>query len=101
MPINLAGIFRSRMRNRARTRAERLRDAERVIELCRTLLSERGEVSGARIASEVLSAYKALDDEQVEWFFDQLVTALRRSVYSFIRLVSSALAAVAPKRRLP
>ena len=75
MPINLAGIFLSRMRNRARTRVERLRDVERVIELCRTLLSERGEVSGARIASEVLSAYKALDDEQVEWFFDQLVTA--------------------------
>jgi malonyl-CoA decarboxylase len=75
MPINLAGIFLSRMRNRTRTRAERVRDVERAIELCRTLLSERGEVSGARIATEVLNAYKSLDDEQVEWFFDQLVKA--------------------------
>lgn len=75
MPINLASVFLGRMRKRTRDRAARLRDVENTIELCRTLLSERGEVSGARIAGEVLNSYKQLDDEQVEWFFDQLVAA--------------------------
>jgi malonyl-CoA decarboxylase len=48
---------------------------ERAIELCRALLSERGEVSGARLAGEVLGAYQRLDDKQVECFFDRLAEA--------------------------
>mgnify|MGYP003705679041 CR=1 FL=1 len=38
------------------------REAQRVIELCQALMSERGEVSGARIATETLQAFKALDE---------------------------------------
>jgi malonyl-CoA decarboxylase len=47
---------------------------DRVLDLGRTLLSARGEVSGARVAAEMLAAYQQLDDQQVEWLFDRLVT---------------------------
>ena len=70
MPIDLSRILRSRNRDHLRTRG-----VERAIELCRALLSERGEVSGARVAAEVLSAYRALDDTQVECFFDLLAAS--------------------------
>ena len=73
MPINLTRILRSSNRDDSRARAANTRGIERTIELCRGLLSERGEVSGARLAAEVLSAYQQLDDEQVEYFFDRLV----------------------------
>jgi len=49
------------------------RDVRRVIALCRALLSERGEVSGARLALQVLDAYQSLDAPALEVFFDQLV----------------------------
>jgi malonyl-CoA decarboxylase len=45
------------------------------MEICRTLLTTRGEVLGARVAAEALGAYQRLDDEQVEWFFDRLANA--------------------------
>jgi len=45
-----------------------------VLDLGRALLSARGEVSGARVAAEVLAAYQTLDDEQVDWLFDRFVT---------------------------
>ena len=60
-------LLRSRNRDHARANA-----VEHTIELCRALLSERGEVSGARLAAEVLTAYQRLDEEQVEAFFDRL-----------------------------
>ena len=75
MPINLSRILRSLNRDPARARAAKVREVDRAIDLCRALLSERGEVSGARVAAEVLSAYQQLDDEQVECFLDRLVTA--------------------------
>ena len=37
------------------------------------LLSERGEVSGARLAADALRAYESLDDSAVDAFFDLLV----------------------------
>ena len=37
------------------------------------MLSERGEVSGARLAREALAAYRALDETSVDLFFDLLV----------------------------
>jgi len=56
--------------------ASRLRHAEpkarEVIHLCDGLLSERGEVSGARVASELVAAYRALDPSAREAFFDML-----------------------------
>jgi malonyl-CoA decarboxylase len=45
-----------------------------VADLCHALLSERGEVSGARLAADVVSAYRALDPSGVDAFFDLLVT---------------------------
>ena len=48
------------------------RDAQRVIDLCQSLMSERGEVSGARLASETLKAFKTLDDVSLPPFFDLL-----------------------------
>ena len=48
--------------------------ARSVIRLCQSLLSERGEVSGARLAAEVRQAYEVLDHAAREAFFDLLVT---------------------------
>ena len=74
MPLKLSRLFRARTPGAARTPSARIRDVDRVLDLGRALLSARGEVSGARVAAEVLAAYQTLDDEQVEWLFDRLVT---------------------------
>jgi malonyl-CoA decarboxylase len=50
-----------------------LRSARRAISLCHALLSERGEVSGARLALEALAAYQSLDESALGFFFDLLV----------------------------
>jgi malonyl-CoA decarboxylase len=49
-----------------------VRDARRAIWLCHALLSERGDVSGARLAREALAAYQLLEDPAVDVFFDLL-----------------------------
>jgi malonyl-CoA decarboxylase len=46
-----------------------------LVDLCRALLSERGEVSGAQLAADVAAAYRVLDDRGVEGFFDRLVSS--------------------------
>ena len=50
-----------------------VRRARRVIALCHALLSERGEVSGARLATDVLMAYQSLDGPALDAFFVLLV----------------------------
>jgi malonyl-CoA decarboxylase len=50
-----------------------LRSARRVATQCHALLSERGEVSGARLALEALEAWRALGDAAQGVFFDLLV----------------------------
>ncbi len=50
-----------------------VRDARHVVGLCRALLSERGEGSGARLAIEVLNAYESLDSAARDAFFDFLI----------------------------
>jgi malonyl-CoA decarboxylase len=55
-------------------RSDATRRARSVIRLCQSLLSERGEVSGARLAAEVRQAYELLDNPAREAFFDLLVT---------------------------
>jgi malonyl-CoA decarboxylase len=50
-----------------------VRSARRAIGLCHALMSERGEVSGARIAREALAAYQVLDETALGIFFDLLV----------------------------
>ncbi|PWT80600.1 MAG: hypothetical protein C5B57_11985 [Blastocatellia bacterium] len=49
------------------------RRAQHAIATCRALLSERGEVSGARLAAEALAAYRSLDGRALQVFFDLLV----------------------------
>src|SRR5437763_5487637 len=49
-----------------------VRGARRAIEVCHALMSERGEVSGARLAREALAAYQALDPDATALFFDLL-----------------------------
>jgi malonyl-CoA decarboxylase len=46
--------------------------ADELIALCETLLSHRGEVSGARLASDVVEMYHSLDGLEVEAFLDRL-----------------------------
>lgn len=49
--------------------------AKEVLRLCEALLSERGEVSGARAASDLIAAYRALDAAGRDAFFDLLSAA--------------------------
>src|SRR5262245_1555516 len=49
------------------------RDADHLIDLCDSLLSERGEVSSARIASDAVEAYEQLTELGREAFFSKLV----------------------------
>ena len=48
-------------------------DVRKVVELCRTLLTEQGDFSGRRIATDALLAYAMLDLEGRDTFFDHLV----------------------------
>ena len=50
------------------------RAADHLIELCDALLSERGEVSSARIASEAVAAYEQLTEDGRDTFFTNLVS---------------------------
>jgi malonyl-CoA decarboxylase len=47
-------------------------DARRAIERCHVLLSDRGEVSGQRLANEALAAYEALEGSSLDSFFTYL-----------------------------
>ena len=47
-------------------------DARRAIERCHVLLSDRGEVSGERLANEALAAYEALEGPSLDAFFTYL-----------------------------
>jgi len=50
-----------------------VRNARRAASICHDLLSQRGEVSGALIAREALSAYQSLEGQALEAFFSFLV----------------------------
>ena len=56
------------LRKRHGTRADELTS------LCQELLSHRGDVSGARLAADVIHVYRSLDTPDAEAFFDRLVT---------------------------
>lgn len=49
------------------------RMARKAIALCRSLVSERGEVSGSRLAAEALDTYQALDGPGRLAFFELLI----------------------------
>lgn len=73
-PPRLFGrIFRALRPSTVTARARGVRNVQEVVTLCHALLSERGEVSGARRAIRVLDAYQTLDEAAVETFFGRLV----------------------------
>lgn len=47
---------------------------QRLVSLCRSLLSERGEVSGARLAADAIAMYRSLEGPAVEAFLDRLAS---------------------------
>src|ERR1700678_1349929 len=49
------------------------RTSRKIVALCHSLLSERGEVSGSRLAAEALDAYQALDERGRRAFFESLI----------------------------
>jgi malonyl-CoA decarboxylase len=69
----LTRIFRSLTRHGSAGAKDADRGARHVANLCHALLSQRGEVSGARLATDALSAYRALDASALDAFFDLLV----------------------------
>ena len=73
------------------------RHATKVIDAWRELLSDRGEVSGAAIAREALTAYRDLDTAYLPAFFDRLAAefspaerALRDAAEHYIAQPSAA-----------
>jgi len=48
--------------------------ADELLELCQALLSPRGEVSGARLAADLVQMYRSLDAVETEAFLDRLAT---------------------------
>ena len=68
-PVEFARVATATPESREIPRAVR-----KTLDLCRQLLSERGEVSGAKVAAEVLAAVAQLDQPLRECFFDQLAS---------------------------
>jgi len=108
-PIQFAGGVRKRANPFLRRILERLaqprapqpsgevRRARQIVAMCRALLSELGEVSGPRLATEVLAAYQALDQPSREMFFDVLVedfsadpAGIERAADAYRRMASPA-----------
>jgi malonyl-CoA decarboxylase len=58
---------------RAAVHRTEIRAARQAVTLCHALLSERGEVSGARLAREALAKYQSLEGFALDVFFDLLV----------------------------
>ncbi len=72
--MNLQALigFRSRRTNGAVPPPQRA--ARQVLELCHALLSERGEVSGLRLARECLLAWQSLEGEALDSFLDRMAS---------------------------
>ncbi len=68
----LARLVRSLSRSALSTKDGHQRQVRAAISLCEAVLSERGEVSGARLATEALTAYRALDDRGRDAFLGLL-----------------------------
>jgi malonyl-CoA decarboxylase len=82
---------------RAPRPSDDVRRARQIMSMCRALLSELGEVSGPRLATEVLAVYQALDQPAREMFFDLLVedfspdpAEIERAADAYRRMASPA-----------
>jgi malonyl-CoA decarboxylase len=65
-----------RGRHKGGEHAGAVRAARATLALCNALLSERGEISGLRLAGECLAAWRTLDGEARAAFLDLLATEL-------------------------
>src|SRR5689334_2055022 len=74
------------------------RAADTLIELCQALLSQRGEVSGARIASEAIAAYRELNEAGREAFFSRLAEQFRADADAVERAIDEYRADPTPAR---
>jgi malonyl-CoA decarboxylase len=74
--VTAASIIRKLLRSVSRPGGPGAKGADRstrkAVTLCRALLSQRGEASGAALAREVLAAYDSLQGAALEAFFDVL-----------------------------
>jgi malonyl-CoA decarboxylase len=71
--LKLAELFGLSSRRETPSERENGRAVSSLLLACRQLLSERGEISAARLATEILRSYEALDESARELFFDRLV----------------------------
>jgi malonyl-CoA decarboxylase len=74
------------------------RAADTLIDLCDALLSEIGEVSGARIAAEAIAAYRQLNDAGREMFFTRLAEQFRADSPAVERAIEAYRADPSPAR---
>jgi malonyl-CoA decarboxylase len=72
-PFFLQRLFGSASSSPGMPSRAAVRSARRAASICHDLLSQRGEVSGALIAREALSAYQSLEGQALEAFFSFLV----------------------------
>lgn len=72
--LRLAQLLGLSPKQNGATPREASRTAQKVIPLCHSLLSERGEVSGRHLATEILEDYQALDAAGAIAFFNLLAT---------------------------
>jgi len=93
----LRRIFERLAQPIARRASGEVRRARQIVSMCRALLSELGEVSGPRLATEVLAVYQELDRPAREMFFDQLVddfspdpAEIERAADAYRRMASPA-----------
>src|SRR5215468_2136707 len=68
---------------------KRGQDVDHLLGVCAALLSQRGEVSTARIASEAIAAYDHLNDEGRSAFFDALAKDYSASVADLQRAIDA------------
>src|SRR5579864_7186982 len=72
-PVRLARFFGLSPKPNGVSPRDASRAAQKLVNLCHSLLSERGEVSGRHLASEILADYQALEPASVAAFFNLLV----------------------------
>ena len=72
------------------------RAADTLVDLCDALLSERGEVSGARLAAEAMAAYQQLSDAGRAEFFSRLASHYAPDADAVARAVDAYRASPTP-----
>ena len=72
--MRLADLFGLSSKRETSSERENGKAVASLMAACRQLLSERGEISATRLATEILSSYQALDKPSRELFFDRLAT---------------------------